>query len=143
MPQLDISTYVPQIFWLSIIFSLMLGVFIGVFLPKLSRILQKRFDAVEQDDSKIKNLSELTLKLQKSYDMQKNEILKTTQSQIDTSLASVRDLHEKRLHALEAEIQQELNRIRSNHGLQSENFAANYEDIINEAVELTLKKLVG
>lgn len=141
MPQLDISTYLPQVFWLSIIFSIMLGVFIGVFLPKLTRILQRRFDAVEQADGKIKSLNELNLKLQKSYDDQKYEILKSTQTQIDATLANIRKDHEKRLHALETEIQQELNSLRNNHGQQSANFAANYQDIINEAVELTLKKL--
>ena len=105
MPQLDISTYLPQIFWLSIIFSTMLGVFIGIFLPKLSRIFQKRYDVVEQADDRIESLKDSSLKLRKSYEEQKNEILKNTQDQIDSALASVRDFHEKRLHALETEIQ--------------------------------------
>lgn len=141
MPQLDISTYLPQIFWLSIIFSLMLGVFIGIFLPKLLLIFQKRFDAIEHADEKIKNLKEINLKLQISYQVQKEEFLKNTQDQIDISLASVRDFHEKRLHALEVDIQQELSRIRDNHSAQSENFMTNYQNIIDEAVELTLEKL--
>ena len=141
MPQLDISTYLPQIFWLSIIFSTMLGVFIGIFLPKLSRIFQKRFDVVEQADGRIENLKDSSLKLRKSYEEQKNEILKNTQDQIDAALASVRDFHEKRLHALETEIQQELSRIRDNHGMQAEEFAESYKDVIDEAVGLTLKKL--
>lgn len=143
MPQLDVSTYLPQVFWLSIIFSTMLGVFVGVFLPKLTRILQRRFDAVEQADGKIKNLNEINLKLQKSYDDQKDAILQATQAQIDTTLATVRVAHEKRLQTLETEIQQELSRIRHSHGQQSANFAVNYQDLINEAVGLTLKKLGG
>ncbi len=141
MPQLDISTYLPQIFWLSIIFSTMLGVFIGIFLPKLSRIFQKRYDVVEQADDRIESLKDSSLKLRKSYEEQKNEILKNTQDQIDSALASVRDFHEKRLHALETEIQQELSRIRDNHGMHVEEFSESYKDVIDEAVELTLKKL--
>lgn len=141
MPQLDINTYLPQIFWLSIIFSAMLGLFIGIFLPKLSRIFQKRFDVIEQADDRIENLKDNSLKLRKSYEEQKNDILKNTQDQIDTALANVRDFHEKRLRALETEIQQELSRIRGNHGMQSEEFAESYRDVIDEAVNLTLKKL--
>jgi F-type H+-transporting ATPase subunit b len=141
MPQLDISTYLPQIFWLSIIFSTMLGVFIGIFLPKLSRIFQKRFDVIEQADDRIENLKDNSIKLRKSYEEQKNEILKNTQDQIDSALASVRDFHQKRLHALETEIQHELSRIRGNHGMQSEEFVESYRDVIDEAVNLTLKKL--
>ena len=141
MPQLDSSTYIPQLFWLIIIFSVMLGIFIGIFLPKISQIFQKRFDVVEQADRNIEKLKESNVNLQQSYNEKKDQILKNTQEQIDSALESVRDFHEKRMNALEAEIQQELSRIRNNHGMQTENFAENYQDIINEATTLILKKI--
>lgn len=141
MPQLDISTYLPQLFWLIVIFSVMLGVFIGLFLPKITRILQKRLDVIDQADRKIENLKISNLSLQKSYETQKNDILKDTQNQIDSALESVKDFHEKRMNALEVEIQQELGRIRNNNGMQTENFAEQYQVIIDEASELILEKL--
>lgn len=141
MPQLDISTYLPQLFWLIVIFSIMLGIFIGLFLPRISGIFQKRLESIEQADKKIESLKESNLKLQQDYEKKKSEILRETQNQIDNALDSIRDFHEKRMNALEIEIQQELSRVRNNHGMNSESFAENYQIIIDEASELILEKL--
>ncbi len=141
MPQLDISTYIPQVFWLIIIFSIMFGIFVGVFLPKVSSIFQKRFEATRQADHKIQNLSEATKLLQETYEEKKEAAVKDTQDHIDAALASIRETHENRLQSLEREIQQELNRLQSSHTQQYTDFEENYKSIINEAVTQTLTKL--
>ncbi len=141
MPQLDISTYIPQIFWLIIIFSVMFGIFIGVFLPRLSSIFQKRFDAAKQADHKIQSLAETTKQLQQTYDEQKEAAIKDSQGHLDVALASIREAQENRLQSLEREIQQELNRLQGSYTQQSNDFDENYKDIINEAVVQTLTKL--
>lgn len=141
MPQLDISTYTPQIFWLIIIFSIMFGIFLGIILPKLSIIFQKRFDAAKQTDQQIQNLSEVTLQLQKTYDEQKEIAIKDTQLYIDQTLATIREIHENRLQSLEKEIQQELGSLQDTYKQQHKNFDETYKDIINEAVSQVLTKL--
>lgn len=141
MPQLDISTYTSQIFWLIIIFSIMFGVFIGVFLPKLSSIFQKRFDATKQADHQIQILSETTMQLQKSYDQKKEIALTDTQNYIDESLEKIRESQENRLQSLEREIQQELKSLRGSYKQQHIDFEETYKDIVDEAVTQILTKL--
>jgi F-type H+-transporting ATPase subunit b len=141
MPQLDVSTYIPQVFWLIIIFSGMFGIFIGIFLPKISNIFQKRFESTRQADHKIQNLSEATRQLQKEYEEKKETAIRDTQDHIDAVLASIRETHESRLQSLEKEIQQELSSIQNNHLQQYANFEENYRSVINEAVTQTLAKL--
>ena len=141
MPQLEVSTYLPQIFWLSVLFSIMFGFFIGVFLPKLNSIFKKRIGVVEKTDEKITILKNTNNELQQLYNDQKNDFLKDTQAQMDAAIDSIRKDHEKRLQILENEFQCELDNMRNVHIQESDSFADSYRDIINEAVELTLKKL--
>ena len=141
MPQLDISTYTPQIFWLIIIFSIMFGVFIGVFLPKLSSIFQKRFDSEKHAEQQIQNLSEATAQLQKAYDEKKEIALKDAQNYIDEALSSIRENHENQLQSLEQDIQQDLKSLQKSYKQQYADFDETYKDIINESVIQILNKL--
>jgi F-type H+-transporting ATPase subunit b len=141
MPQLDISTYAPQVFWLIIIFSIMLGTFIGVFLPKLSKIFQKRFDQKKHADSEIESLIQATKSLQESYDEKKEAAIKSSHEYLENSLLAINEAHEKRFNSLEKEIQHEMTRLQSTYEQQINNFDENYKDIINEAVDQILYKL--
>lgn len=141
MPQLDTSTYSSQIFWLIIVFSTMFGIFLGVILPKLSSIFQKRVNTEKHADQQIQSLSEVILQLQKTYDDQKETSKKEMQFYIEESLAAIRSINENRLQSLEKEIQQELHSLQSNNKHQYENFDADYKDIIDEAVSQIIKKL--
>ncbi|MCE2716144.1 MAG: hypothetical protein ACK4V2_04605 [Pseudomonadota bacterium] len=141
MPQLDISTYTPQIFWLIIIFSVMFGVFLGLILPKLSRIFQKRFDTLSHADQQIEKLNEATLQLQKTYEEQRETAIRESQLYIDETLSSVRDAYESKLQSLEKEIQQELQYLQHTHHQQQSDFTDTYKEIIDEAVSKLLEKL--
>ncbi|MBN9543559.1 MAG: hypothetical protein J0G32_07220 [Alphaproteobacteria bacterium] len=47
MPQLDISTYFSQLFWLLLTFGMLYGFMSYVFLPKLAKVINKRNDQIE------------------------------------------------------------------------------------------------
>lgn len=141
MPQLDISTYTPQIFWLLIIFAIMFGVFLGLILPKLSSIFQKRFDTLSHADQQIGKLNETALQLQKTYEEQREAAIRESQLYIDQNLAAVRETYENKLQSLEKEIQQELHHLQHTHQQQQSDFDDTYKEIINEAVSKLLEKL--
>ena len=49
MPQLDISTFIPQLFWLFVSFSLLYLLLSKLCLPRLSRIFAARDDVITQN----------------------------------------------------------------------------------------------
>ncbi len=49
LPQLDVSTYTSQLFWLAITFGLLYLLLAKVFLPRLSALLEERRDRVADD----------------------------------------------------------------------------------------------
>ena len=49
MPQLDISTFVPQIFWLAVSFAVLYVLMSRVALPRMTAILEMRAGRIEGD----------------------------------------------------------------------------------------------
>lgn len=141
MPQLDVSTYTPQIFWLLIIFAVMFGVFLGLILPKLSKIFQKRFDTLACADEQIQTLGQKSLHLKKTYEEQREKALHESQLYIDQTLTSIRKTYENKLQSLEEEIQQELQHVQQTHHQQQKDFDVTYKEIIDETVSKLLEKL--
>lgn len=141
MPQLDLSTYLPQVFWAAVLFALMLGMFIGFIMPKMANALQKRKSFVASTEEKLKILTAQNLELEASYHSQKDIAYNQLQSEIDRSLQIVRENHEKKIAILEKEMAVELQQLNKNFETQLSDFDENYKDLITEAVDMTLKKV--
>ncbi|MFN7709897.1 MAG: hypothetical protein ACK5O7_02900 [Holosporales bacterium] len=47
MPQLDVATYASQLFWLGLCFIVLLIGSVGIYLPRMSRILDTRWQHIE------------------------------------------------------------------------------------------------
>ncbi len=56
MPQLDIAFFVPQIFWLIVVFAILYIFMAGSAAPKIAGVLKKRQDAIAGDLSEAENL---------------------------------------------------------------------------------------
>jgi len=57
VPQLDVATFLPQIFWLAVLFALLYGLVSRVALPRVSEVLQARRERVEADLGRARALS--------------------------------------------------------------------------------------
>lgn len=63
MPQLDISTYTSQLFWLTICFSFLYLMLKNKIIPQLKKLNQKRWEHTEGLHEKAKNLKEKAQKI--------------------------------------------------------------------------------
>lgn len=141
MPQLDLSTYLPQVFWAAILFALMLGMFIGFVMPKMANALQKRKSFILITEEKLKHLANKNLALEESYQTQKANTYIQLQSEIAKALQAVRDTHDKKISNLEKEMAVEFQILNKNFENQLTNFDENYKDLITESVDTALKKV--
>jgi F-type H+-transporting ATPase subunit b len=76
MPQLDISTYIPQIFWFLICFAVLYTFVACIILPRITNILKERKRVIDADltsahelDSKIDDLQIRTEKLRREANL--------------------------------------------------------------------------
>ena len=67
MPQLDPSTYVSQVFWLIVSFSLMLLIMRFVIVPKISKIIDERQRYIENFVRRAEKLQEQALSSLEGY----------------------------------------------------------------------------
>ena len=108
MPQLDFSTFVPQIFWLFVSLSILYLILSKYALPRVSDVIEERKDIIAHDideakkfslDSK-KAIEDLTLKMSKA----KSE----SQQIINNALIEVKDKNEAKKEKIILEINDEL-----------------------------------
>tara|TARA_Y100001936_G_C15657260_1_gene449480 strand:- start:109 stop:588 length:480 start_codon:yes stop_codon:yes gene_type:complete len=108
MPQLDFSTFIPQIFWLFVSLSILYLILSKYALPRVSDVIEERKDIIAHDideakkfslDSK-KAIEDLTLKMSKA----KSE----SQQIVNNALIEVKSKNETKKEKIILEINDEL-----------------------------------
>ena len=102
MPQLDFSTYVPQLFWLAITFFLLFLLMKRIALPRVKAVLDARRDRLDQDLARAAELKSQAEAVIVTYEKALAEARAQAQ-------ATIRETAE-RLDAAAAERQRELAR---------------------------------
>ena len=108
MPQLDFSTFVPQIFWLFVSLSILYLILSKYALPRVSDVIEERKDIIAHDIDEAKKLSldskkaieDLTLKMSKA----KSE----SQQIVNNALIEVKSKNETKKEKIILEINDEL-----------------------------------
>ena len=108
MPQLDFSTFIPQIFWLFVSLSILYLILSKYALPRVSDVIEERKDIIAHDideakkfslDSK-KAIEDLTLKMSKA----KSE----SQQIVNNALIEIKSKNETKKEKIILEINDEL-----------------------------------
>ncbi len=68
MPQLDFTTYVPQLFWLAIIFAVLYVVMARRALPRITEVLEERQNRIDGDLEQAERYREESEGLEASYE---------------------------------------------------------------------------
>lgn len=110
MPQLDITTYSSQIFWL-ILTLFLLYIFIEkIICPKAEEIIKNRSEFIENNLLKAEDIKTKAIALEKIYNQQMNEIKDQIKDLQNSALDKVNDMLEenkKKLYLIIKEIEAE------------------------------------
>ena len=108
MPQLDFSTFLPQIFWLFISLSFLYIVLSRYALPRVSDVIEERKDIIAQDiDSAKKYSSETDLAIEE-LNMKLSEAKINSQSLMNDSLQKIKESNEEKKAILLKEINDDI-----------------------------------
>ena len=108
MPQLDFSTFLPQIFWLFISLSFLYIVLSRYALPRVSDVIEERKDIIAQDiDSAKKYSSETELAIEE-LTMKLSEAKINSQSFMNDSLQEIKKSNEEKKAILLKEINDDI-----------------------------------
>ncbi len=87
MPQLDFTTYLPQIFWLLVTFTVLYILMAKVALPRIGEVIEERRDRIAKDLDKAQRLRAETDEAIASYE----KALKDARSEASQIAQSTRD----------------------------------------------------
>ena len=94
MPQLDFSTFLPQIFWLFISLSFLYIILSRYALPRISDVIEERKDIIAQDIDSAKEYSEESEKAIEELNLKLSEAKVSSQNLINKSLQDIKEKKE-------------------------------------------------
>ena len=108
MPQLDFSTFLPQIFWLFISLSFLYIVLSRYALPRVSDVIEERKDIIAQDIDSAKKFSSETELAIEELNMKLSEAKINSQSLMNDSLQEIKESNEEKKAILLKEINDDI-----------------------------------
>ncbi len=108
MPQLDFSTFLPQIFWLFISLSFLYIVLSRYALPRVSDVIEERKDIIAQDIDSAKEYSEESEKAIEELNLKLSEAKKSSQNLINKSIQDIKEDSEIKKSSLIKKINNEI-----------------------------------
>lgn len=89
MPQLDVTTYTSQIFWLFVCFTTLLVISMGVMLPRLTKILNERQERIEGRKELAATLKKEADEIQREFEKHLMEVRKESHGEILKAIKSI------------------------------------------------------
>ena len=108
MPQLDFSTFLPQIFWLFISLSFLYIVLSRYALPRVSDVIEERKDIIAHDIDSAKEYSEESEKAIEELNLKLSEAKTSSQNLINKSIQDIKEDSEIKKSSLIKEINNEI-----------------------------------
>ena len=108
MPQLDFSTFLPQIFWLFISLSFLYIVLSRYALPRVSDVIEERKDIIAQDIDSAKEYSEESEKAIEELNLKLSEAKTSSQNLINQSIQDIKEDSEIKKSSLIKKINNEI-----------------------------------
>ncbi len=110
MPQLDFSTFLPQIFWLFISLSFLYIILSRYALPRVSDVIEERKDIIAQDIDSAKEYSLESEKAIEELNIKLSEAKVSSQDLINKSLQNIKEDNEIKKSSLIKEINNEISK---------------------------------
>ena len=108
MPQLDFSTFLPQIFWLFISLSFLYIVLSRYALPRVSDVIEERKDIIAQDIDSAKEYSEESEKAIEELNLNLSKAKTSSQNLINKSIQDIKEDSEIKKSSLIKEINNQI-----------------------------------
>ena len=108
MPQLDFSTFLPQIFWLFFSLSILYLILSRYALPRISDVIEERKDIIAHDIDKAKEYSADTDKAIEDLNLKITEARSESQQMINNSILEIKNSNELKKNKLFEDIKSDV-----------------------------------
>ena len=105
MPQLNPEFFISQLFWLTVFFLFLFVVLWKFSLPRISSVLEKRQNKINENIANAKELKEKAEEIEKKINMQINKAKTETDEQIKKTISSLQQEVSNKLTSLDKDLE--------------------------------------
>jgi len=143
MPQLDISTYAPQIVWLVITFLAMYFIMAKVALPRIAQVLDERQSRIDDNLEKATSLRKEADDAAKAYEKSLADARSKAQDEVKVVIDQVNAQAAKAQTALADKLNVELQAAEARIAEAKDKALANIKEVSTDVAKATVEKLSG
>ena len=141
MPQLNPEFYFSQLFWLIVSFSFLLIFLWKISLPRISAVLEKRENKINNDIETAKQLQNDAEEIQKDIDQKLKEANEKTSDLIKESSLKIQKFSMQKISELDSELSKEIDKSYEEISIIKKQSLSSVNDQIFDIVKLLLPKL--
>ncbi len=143
MPQLDISSYPSQLFWLAVTFAVLFYILLRVALPKISGVLQDRQQTISNNLDNAATYKEEAENLEAEYMASLKEVREQAREKIAKAHAEIQQLTENEHKKLDEFLAKQAVEASSNIEKSSKDALESISEVSAELSQLVVEKLSG
>lgn len=143
MPQLDISTFPSQIFWLVVCFGILCFAMVAILIPRMSKIMETRTQELETLKAKAEKLmaeaDALSAKNTKNFDEAKHQV----HSQVAQMMSDLNKMRDDKIHAFEEQVRQQTHALSERLESDRHEIESKAKDVLEHLVQDMMSKLTN
>ena len=143
MPQLNPEFFVSQLFWLAVFFMFLIVFLWKVSLPRISSVLEKRQNKIDENLSSAKRLQEDAMKIEKKINDQINNTKQETDKKIKETVNSLQENISSQLSLLDKELEKKVSDAEKEILKSKDNQMKNINDEIANISKLAVGKITN
>lgn len=141
MPQLDVTTFPSQIFWLLVCFGILCFVVTLFLVPRLAKPIQQRLDILHNHQAEAERLLKEAEELAHANKEALNSARYQATSQLHQAINEAQTLRMSRLQSFDLEIQKQLHDLQQKVQVQQQDILNNSKELVTQIVQSLFVKL--
>ena len=143
MPQLNPEFFISQLFWLAVFFTFLLVFLWKVSLPRISKVINKRQNKIDENLSSAKELQEEAQEIEKKINTQINKAKQETDERIKSTIISLQDNISSQLLSLDKELNDKITKSEKEILQSKDDQMKNINKQITDITKVTVSKIIN
>ena len=143
MPQLNPESFVSQLFWLLIFFTILYLIINSVFIPKIKKIREDRDNTVQKLISESKSINDSIEDIISKINNEMKKEKEISNAQINNAINENKEILEKKIYALDKELEKKTNSVLEDLNNSKNKIEGKIPDIVVSLSDQIFEKILG
>ena len=143
MPQLNPESFISQLFWLLIFFTILYLIINSVFIPKIKKIREDRDNTVQKLISESKSINDSIENIISKINNEMKKEKEVSNAQINNAINENKEILEKKISALDKELEKKTNSVLEGLNNSKNKIEGEIPEIVVSLSDQIFEKILG